>query len=96
MSAMTQRTFSLTEQPAELIDRLVERGTFASASEVVQAGLHELEMEDEALERWLRDEVVPVVEEMKAHPERAIPSDRISGKYRAIARALEENSADAA
>lgn len=53
MSAMTQRTFSLTEQPAELIDRLVERGTFASASEVVQAGVHKLETEDEALERWL-------------------------------------------
>ena len=49
MSTVSKRTFSLSKQQVELIDRLVERGSYASASEVVRAGLRALEREDEAL-----------------------------------------------
>lgn len=96
MSTVSKRTFSLSLQQVEFIDRLVERGSYASASEVVRAGLRALEREDEALERWLREEVVPVVREMKAHPERGIPSDQVFDRFRALAKALEEQNSDAA
>ena len=96
MSTVAKRTFSLSKQQVELIDRLVERGGYASASEVVRAGLRALEREDEALERWLREEVVPVVREMKAHPERAIPSKQVFDELRALAKSRMERDSDAA
>ena len=33
--------------------------------------------EDEAVERWLREEVVPAVESYKADPSRALTSDQV-------------------
>jgi antitoxin ParD1/3/4 len=86
MSAVAKRSFSLSKQQVEMIDRFVARGSYASASEVVRAGLRALEREDEALERRLREEVVPVVVEMRAHPERAISSDQVFDKFRAMPR----------
>lgn len=68
-----KRTFSLAEEQAQFIDAKVEAGEFASASEVVRAGLRALKERDDAIERWLREEVVPTYDAMKADPSRAIP-----------------------
>ena len=40
--------------PGRYIDTLVETGTYASASEVVRAGLRALQERDAAVERWLQ------------------------------------------
>lgn len=72
-----KRTFSLAEEQAEYIDAKVEAGEFASASEVVRAGLRALRERDEAVERWLREEVAPVYDAMEADPSRGIPADEV-------------------
>jgi len=36
-----------------------------------------------AIERWLREEVVPTYDEIRAHPERGIPAEKIFADLRA-------------
>jgi len=65
------------------IEAKVKGGDYASASEVVRAGLPALRERDEAVERWLREEVAPVHDAMKADPSRAISVDDAFGSVRA-------------
>ena len=82
MPATEKRTFSLPAQQASYIDTLVASGAYASASEVVRAGLRVLQERDVAIERWLREEVVPVYEAMKANPERGVSADAVRAALR--------------
>ena len=59
-------------------------GAYASGSEVIRAGLRALKERDSAVERWLRDEVVPVTAAMQADPARAIPADRVFDEIREL------------
>ena len=68
MPQTEKRTISLPSAQSDYIDRLVQSGQYASASEVVRAGLRALRARDEAIEQWLRDEVVPTYEAVKADP----------------------------
>jgi len=83
MSHVRKRTFSLPAEQADYIDRKVATGTYASGSEVIREGLRALQERDEAIERWLREEVVPIAVEMEAHPERAIPANKVFAQLRA-------------
>jgi len=73
MAPAAKRTFSLPREQSDYIDELVESGAFASGSEVVRAGLRALRERDLAVDRWLRQDVVPVAAAMQADPQRAIP-----------------------
>jgi antitoxin ParD1/3/4 len=75
MSAAEKRTISLPAEQATYIDSLVAKGDYASASEVVRAGLRALQERDAAVERWLRDQVAPAYDAMQADPGRAIPAE---------------------
>ncbi len=83
MSNIEKRTVSLPQEHAAYIDRLVSSGSFASASEVVRAGLRALQERDLAVERWLRDEVAPVYDAMKADPARGMALDAVFNEVRA-------------
>jgi antitoxin ParD1/3/4 len=83
MGTVQKRTFSLPVRQAKFIDAQVRAGTYASASEVVRAGLRALQERDAAVERWLETAVAPVFDAMKANPERAIPADNVFAKLRA-------------
>lgn len=83
MSATAKRTFSLPAEQAKFIDKQVKSGTYASGSEVVRAGLRALQERDAAVERWLREEVVPVYDAMKADPSRGIPIGKALAELRA-------------
>ncbi len=82
MSAAEKRTISLPAEQASYIDSLVASGTYASASEVVRAGLRALQERDAAVERWLRKEVVPVYDAMQADPARGIPAEQVMAAVR--------------
>lgn len=70
MSRAEERTFSLPSDHVDFADDPVASGSYASASEVVRAGLPALRERDAAIERWLRDEVAPVYDAMLADPGR--------------------------
>ena len=78
MPSSSKRTFSLPAAQARYIDRKVKSGAYASASEVVRAGLRALQERDEAMERWLREEVVPVCEEIDADPSQTILAEELT------------------
>jgi antitoxin ParD1/3/4 len=82
MSATEKRTVSLPTEQASYIDSLVASGAYASASEVVRAGLRALQERDAAIERWLREEVIPVYDAMKADPARGIPAEQVMASLR--------------
>ena len=65
MSGSHKRTFSLPPEQSAFIDNKVKSGRFASGSEVVRAGLRALQERDEAVERWLREEVAPTYDAVK-------------------------------
>src|SRR5690606_7920539 len=77
MATTVKRTISLSREQADFLDTKVGIGGYASASEVVRAGLRALKERDEAVERWLREEVAPVYDAMLASPSRARPAKQV-------------------
>jgi len=78
MPGIEKRTVSLPAAQASYIDFLVEAGTYASASEVVRAGLRALQERDAAVGRWLREEVAPVYDAMQADPGRGFSAEQVT------------------
>jgi len=84
MAVAEKRTISLPEEHSSYIDDLVQSGSYASASEVVRAGLRALQERDAAVEKWLLSEVAPVYDAMKADPERGVSVDDAFADVRAL------------
>ncbi|MDB5505630.1 MAG: putative addiction module antidote protein CopG/Arc/MetJ family [Devosia sp.] len=84
MTDLVERKVSLTREQANFIDRMVERGEFKSASELVQDSLEKTIAQESAFESWVEREVIPVADEMLQNPQRRIPIalgfDRIEAK----------------
>ncbi len=83
MLAAEKRTVSLPAEQADYIDALVASGGYASASEVVRAGLRALQERDAAIERWLRNGVAPVYDAMQSDPGRGRSADQVAARLRA-------------
>ncbi|MRI56582.1 type II toxin-antitoxin system ParD family antitoxin [Methylobacterium sp. DB1607] len=77
MATIEKRTISLPTEHTAFIDAKVASGAYASASEVIRAGLRALKERDEAVERWLKEEVAPVYDAMAADPNRGIPAETV-------------------
>ena len=79
MRTTRQLSITLPTQMADMVKEKVESGAYASESEVVRDGLRSLQERDEAVERWLRNEVVPALRAHEADPSRAIPLEPVFG-----------------
>ena len=93
MNKIEKRTFSLPVEHADFIDEKVSSGSYASASEVVRAGLRALQERDAAMERWLNREVAEAYDAMKADPTRGIPAGEV---FASIGKRLSRKRRDSA
>ena len=69
---MPAKPFQLNDDLVDLVRAKVDGERFKSESDVVRESLIALEQRDQSFEDWLREAVVPIAEEMEAHPERAL------------------------
>jgi antitoxin ParD1/3/4 len=77
MPAIAKRTISLPAEQSAFLDAQLAKGNYASASEIVRAGLRALQDQEIAVERWLQEEVAATYDAMKANPGRAITADNV-------------------
>jgi len=77
MRSTQQFSITLTHEMAELVRAKVESGEYASESEVIRGGLRALQVHERALDRWLRDQVAPAYDAMKANPSRAVSAAKV-------------------
>jgi putative addiction module CopG family antidote len=71
MRSTQQFSVTLPTEMAKMVKAKVASGDYASESEVIRDGLRALLARDRAVENWLRREVVPAHDRMKADPSRA-------------------------
>lgn len=83
MPTIEKRTISLPAEQAAYLDEMVKSGNYASVSEVIRAGLRALKERDAAVENWLREEVAPVYDAMKADPSRGEDAESVFAQVRA-------------
>lgn len=72
MRSTRQLSITLPNEMADLVKAKVAAGEYATESEVVRDGLRTLLARDRAMEVWLREQVVPAAQALKADPERAL------------------------
>lgn len=75
MSALKETNIRL---PEELVDRVrdkVRSGRYESESDVIAESLAALDDRDAELDDWLREQVLPAIEEWEKDPSLAIPME---------------------
>ena len=82
MASVEKRTFSLPTEQSAFIDAPVKAGSFASASEVVRAGLRALQERDAALERWLREDVAATYDAWKSGHMASLSPEDVADRMR--------------
>ena len=70
MRTTQQLSITLPNEMAELVRAKVTAGEYATESEVIRDGLRVLLARDRAVETWLREQVVPAYDALKANPSR--------------------------
>ena len=68
---------------AELVRAKVATGEYASESEVIRDGLRTLLARDRAVEAWLREQVAPAYDALKADSSRAVSIDDVRARLAA-------------
>ncbi len=77
MRSTQQFSITLPNEMAGLVKAKVAAGEYATESEVIRDGLRTLLARDRAVESWLREQVVPAAEALKADPDSALSGDQI-------------------
>ncbi|GGA71761.1 CopG family transcriptional regulator [Edaphobacter acidisoli] len=72
MRSTQQLSITLPIEMANLVRAKVEAGEYATESEVIRDGLRALAARDRAVESWLRHEVAPAYDALKANPSHAV------------------------
>ena len=77
MRTTQQFSITLPNEMADIVKAKVAAGEYATESEVIRDGLRVLMARDRAVENWLRQEVGPAYDALKADPARAVPVDKV-------------------
>jgi putative addiction module CopG family antidote len=77
MRTTQQLSITLPLEMAELVRAKVASGDYASESEVIRDGLRVLQLRDQAVENWLREQVLPAYDAMKANPARGLSAKQV-------------------
>ena len=88
----TTQQFSIT-LPLEMADAVkakVATGEYATESEVIRDGLRILLARDRMMETWLREQVGPAFDAIKADPTSAVTVDGIRARLAAEHKALKK------
>jgi antitoxin ParD1/3/4 len=83
MRTTQQMSITLPNELAGAVRAKVASGEYASESEVIRDGLRVLMARDRAIERWLRDQVRPAYDALKADPSRAVTATQIRARLAA-------------
>jgi antitoxin ParD1/3/4 len=83
MRSTRQLSITLPNEMAELIRAKVATGEYATESEVIRDGLRTLLARDRAVEGWLREQVAPAYDALKADPSRAVSVDDVRSRLSA-------------
>ena len=83
MRTTQQLSITLPNDMANAVKSKVQAGEYASESEVIRDGLRVLMARDRVVESWLRDQVAPAYDALKADPSRAVGADRVRGRIAA-------------
>lgn len=86
MRTTKQLSITLPNSMAEALKERVASGAYASESEVVRDGLRALFAREDAVEAWLRSEVVASYDELRADPSRAVGADEMRAKLARVHR----------
>jgi antitoxin ParD1/3/4 len=75
-----QFSITLPNEMADAVKAKVAGGEYATESEVIRDGLRALLARDRAVESWLRTQVGPAYDALKADPSRAISADQVRAR----------------
>lgn len=77
MRSTQQFSITLPNEMADLVRSKVASGEYATESEVIRDGLRTLVARDRAVESWLREQVAPAHDALKADPSRALGANEV-------------------
>lgn len=72
MRTTQQLSITLPLEMAEAVKAKVTTGEYATESEVIRDGLRVLLARDRMVETWLREQVAPAIDAIKADPSRSV------------------------
>lgn len=77
MRSTQQMSITLPNEMARIVREKVAAGEYASESEVIRDGLRSLMARDRAVEDWLRHQVAPAYDALRADPKRALSGRQV-------------------
>lgn len=83
MRTTQQLSITLPKEMAEVIKAKVRSGEYATESEVIRDGMRVLMARDRAMEQWVRDQVGPAYDALKADPTRAVSGTQVRARLAA-------------
>lgn len=84
MRSTQQLSITLPHEMADAVRAKVASGEYATESEVIRDGLRALLARDQAIERWLRDEVAAAHDALKAAPSRAVSAAQVRARLATV------------
>jgi putative addiction module CopG family antidote len=83
MRSTQQFSITLPIEMAEIVEKKIQSGAYATVSEVMREGVRALMEREAAIDRWLREEVVAGHAEYMADPAKGVPADELLARIKA-------------